>query len=326
MINFADMKRFSYKIAKGLSFIIILVIAASCLAHKNNRCGKLQALQNELNELVKGKDAKIGIAVIINDEDTIGINQCDTFPMLSVYKFPIALSLREYAILNGYNLDSKCRVTSSDLLYDTYSPMLEKYSAIDTVMISIRELLAYSLQQSDNNASDIILKYQGGAQYVQRYIDSMGISGICVTSSEAEMYQNHDLCYNNATTPLAMAELLSKFDNEFTDSMSLGIKQLMESCETGTDRLVSPITHINAVIGHKTGTGFTLPDGCLMAINDAGYVHLPNGIKYSIAVFISNSNYDMATTSRIIANISELVLRYCSTISHENERPMADDR
>lgn len=54
MINFADMKRFSYKIAKVLSFIIILVITASCLAHKNNHCGKLQALQNELNELVKG--------------------------------------------------------------------------------------------------------------------------------------------------------------------------------------------------------------------------------------------------------------------------------
>lgn len=298
-------------IIRNLTFFCVWVIAVSCLSHKNNIVPRgYTELEKELNEFVEGKDARIGIAVIINDKDTIGVNKCDTFPMLSVYKFPIALALREYCRVNGSNFDSKCRVTRSDLLYNTYSPMLETYSDIDTVMISLRELLAYSLQQSDNNASDIILNYQGGAQYVQKYMDAIGISGVSVTSSEAEMYKNNALCYDNAATPLAMAELLNKFDNEFNDSLSLDIKWLIESCATGTDRLVAPLKCTDAVVGHKTGTGFALPDGRLMAINDCGYVHLSNGIKYSIAVFISNSGYDMTATSKIIADISERVYAF----------------
>ncbi len=304
---------------KSLSFFGLFVIAVSCIAHKNSIVPKeYMKLEKELSEFIEGKDARIGIAVIINDKDTIGINQCDTFPMLSVYKFPIALALGEYCRVNGSNFDSNCRVTRSDLLYDTYSPMLEKYSDIDTVMISLGELLAYSLQQSDNNASDIILSYQGGVKYVQKYMDAIGISGICVNSSEAEMYKNNALCYDNAATPLAMAELLNMFDNDFNDSLSLDIKRLMESCATGTDRLAAPLVGTGAVVGHKTGTGFTLPDGRLMAINDCGYVHLPNGIKYSIAVFISNSGYDMAATSKIIADISERVYYFVTQMQCRN--------
>ncbi len=81
----------------------------------------------------------------------------------------------------------------------------------------------------------------------------------------------------------------------------------MENCETGTNRLVKPLLPTNAVIGHKTGTGFTLPDGRLMAVNDVGYVHTPDGHRYTIAVFIGNSGYEVAETEDLIAKISDIV-------------------
>lgn len=62
------------------------------------------------------------------------------------------------------------------------------------------------------------------------------------------------------------------------------------------------------VTGHKTGTGFELPDGRLMAVNDAGYVHLPDGRRYSIAVFIDNSGYDLEASEALIAEISRIVV------------------
>ncbi len=104
-----------------------------------------------------------------------------------------------------------------------------------------------------------------------------------------------------------MASLMDKFDREFNDSISLEIKRLMETCETGVNRLSKPLIKSNAIIGHKTGTGFTLPNGRLMAVNDAGYVHLPNGRGYSIVVFIKNSGYDSETTESMIAEISRIV-------------------
>ncbi len=44
-----------------------------------------------------------------------------------------------------------------------------------------------------------------------------------------------------------------------------------------------------------------------MAVNDAGYIYLPDNTGYAIAVFIADSAYDMNETSKIIADISEIV-------------------
>ncbi len=121
------------------------------------------------------------------------------------------------------------------------------------------------------------------------------------------MHLDNSLCYNNSATPLAMAELIYNFDLKCNDSLSLEIKKMMETCETGNSRLPKPLIPTNAIIGHKTGTGFTSPDGRLMAVNDVGYVHLPNGRRYAIAVFIENSGYDITRTEKLIAEISRIV-------------------
>lgn len=174
------------------------------------------------------------------------------------------------------------------------------------------ELLMYMLQQSDNNASDIILKAIGGAESVDRYLNRIGVNGISVRNTESEMHDDNSLCYANSSTPLAMAELMDRFEHDVDDTLSRKIKQLMETCATGTARLPKPFLPTNAIIGHKTGTGFTLPSGRLMAVNDAGYVHLPNRSRYTIAVFIENSGYDMDKTEALIAEISEIVFKRLS--------------
>lgn len=192
--------------------------------------------------------------------------------------------------------------------------MLDKYGDVDSVGIPLRELLGYSLQLSDNNASDIALKWAGGCGRVQEYLGTMDVREVKVAATEAEMYADNALCYTNVSTPLAMVGLLNRFDKEFSDSISAGIKQLMETCDTGADRLPAGFEDDAALvtIGHKTGTGFTLPDGRIMAVNDCGYVHLPDGSRYSIAVFIAESSYDMPATSQLIADISNITYKYIS--------------
>jgi len=269
-------------------------------------------LQKSLTEFVEGRDANIGIAVIIDDADTVAVNGDKEFPMLSVYKFPIALALVEYYRQNNLPLDSPIAICPGDLHPDTYSPMTERILAsseivTDTLMMPGTALLAFMLQQSDNNASDIALRVVKGARCVERYLNRVGITDVHICNSEAEMHTDNSLCYANSSTPVAMAALMDKFDREFRDSLSCEIKQMMETCETGANRLARPLMVTNAVIGHKTGTGFILPGGRIMAVNDAGYVRLPNGHRYSIAVFIENSGYDMDQTENLIAEISQIV-------------------
>lgn len=298
-------------IAKGILILTVFaVLAGTC-----SKTDKYHSLQKELTEFVSGKDARIGIAVIIDQNDTVTVNGNEAFPMLSVYKFPIALALAEDYRLNNLSFEQPVRIYKEDLHLDTYSPMTEKILAsskmiTDSLHMTTRELLTYMLQQSDNNASDIILKKTGGAQAIDHYLAGIGADGINVKNSEDEMHIDQSLCYCNSATPLAMASLMDKFDREYNDPLSVEIKQIMESCSTGTNRLAKPLLETDAAIGHKTGTGFILSDGRLMAVNDAGYVHLPDGHRYSIAVFIENSGYDMTETEALIATISEKVYSF----------------
>lgn len=83
----------------------------------------------------------------------------------------------------------------------------------------------------------------------------------------------------------------------------------METCQTGLDRLPKGLKN-GDLLGHKTGTGDINSDGKIIAINDVGYVQLSNGQKYCIAVFISDSNYDIETTSHLIGEISRMVANF----------------
>ncbi len=291
----------------GMAIAFVIIITQSC-----GKPAYVSSLQKELSEYVEDKDAAIGIAVIIDRKDTVEVNGNEVFPMLSVYKFPIAVALGDYLRSCDKIVLDPLTITQSDLNPDIYSPMREKYEGKESFQLTLDELLAYALQQSDNNASDILLGIMGGTDNTMLALKKLGIENVNVLSTEAEMYENNRLCYYNTSTPVAMTRLLDCFDHEYDDPYSRKMKLLMETCATGANRLAKPLTGTNAVIGHKTGTGFTLPDGRLMAINDVGYVHLPNGRSYSIAVFIEDSGYDMPHTEEIIADISAIVYNHVS--------------
>lgn len=292
---------------------LLILLAIALLTGMFQSCRKSEttdSLQNELIEYIKGKDATIGIAVIVDRKDTIMINGKKAFPMLSVYKFPIAVALGNYFHWSGKIIPDTISIEQSDLKPDTYSPMREKYEGDESFRLPLHEVLAFALQQSDNNASDILLKIMGGTGNAMQALKRLGIENVNIVSTEAEMYDNNELCNINSATPVDMAKMLCWFDRDLDDPYSTCIKQLMENCSTGMNRLPKPLYGTDAKFGHKTGTGFTLPNGRLMAVNDVGYVHLPNGKFYSIAVFIENSAYNMVQTEDIIAKISAIVFNH----------------
>lgn len=282
-----------------------MVIAVGCTRKADH-----DSLKQEIAELVKTSDAEIGVAVIINGSDTVSINGNQPFPMLSVYKFPIALGVGEYCRAGGFGFGDSCLITRDELHTDTWSPMSKIFTA-DSTSITIRELLDYAIRQSDNNASDILLHLIGGTAQLDNHIEYTNGDGIEIRWTEDEMHKDVGLSYENTSTPIAMARLLDNFYTACGDSLSLEIKYLMEHCETGKDRLAKPLPS-GVTIGHKTGTGDINSQGRIIAVNDVGYVVLPDGRHYVIAVFIKDSAYDMSETSELIAAISSKVYSYIS--------------
>lgn len=285
--------------------IICLVFLLSCTVSVR---AQSNALTSQLQQALAGKKAQVGVAVIIDGKDTVTLNNETYYPMYSVFKFHQALAVMDYLARNKQPLETKLHITASDLKPDTYSPLRDKYPG-GNIDMSIAELLRYTLQQSDNNACDILFNYAGGTKYADKYIRSLGITDFAIGATEEEMHQDPQKSYANRTTPLAAAELLEKFiDNRLLpDTLQAFVKQTMIECETGKDRLPQPLANTEAIIGHKTGSGDITPTGRISGMNDIGFVFLPNGHHYTIAVFVKDSDEGPQATTALIAEISRIV-------------------
>lgn len=230
---------------------------------------------------------------------------------MSVFKFHQALALADYMHHQKQPLETRLLIKKSDLKPDTYSPLRETYPQ-GGIEMSIADLLKYTLQQSDNNACDILFNYQGGPDAVNKYLHSLGIRECAVIHTENDMHENLEFCYQNWTTPLAAAKLLEIFRNEnlFDKEYKNFIYQTMVECQTGQDRLIAPLLDKKVTMGHKTGTGDRNAKGQQIGCNDIGFILLPDGHAYSIAVFVKDSEADNRENSEIIAEISRIVYEY----------------
>ena len=78
---------------KYISTILSILLVFALPAIAKDKKGELEKL---LREAIANKKAQVGIAVIINGEDTITLNNEVRYPMMSVFKFHQALSVIHY--------------------------------------------------------------------------------------------------------------------------------------------------------------------------------------------------------------------------------------
>ena len=217
---------------------------------------------------------------------TRGVNMNERFAMNSVMKFPQALYVADYLSRHGITLDSTVIVREADLMTDTWSPMLTIINGKQC--FTYAELLAYSLQQSDNNACDLLFKHCGGPAKVSRYMRKLGFLDVHLKKNERRMHRHPSLCNKNWTTPLEIVLLLDWFANHRNDTPTLQyIWHLMANCDTGLKRLPAA-TPEGGVCIHKTGTGYPSSTG-KADMADVGIYLLPDR-TIPIAVFILQAN------------------------------------
>ena len=147
------------------SFILLLCLIPTII------CAQNLSLEDQLKQAIKGKKAEIGIAVIIDGKDTVTVNNDIHYPLMSVFKFHQALALADYMGKQQQSLNFELTIKKEDLKPDTYSPLRDSFPQ-GGFNIDIADLLNYTLQQSDNNACDILFQYQGGVDTVNQYIHS----------------------------------------------------------------------------------------------------------------------------------------------------------
>lgn len=282
----------------------IAIIAALVLL-----CGRIsaQTIEDELKKIAANAKGHVGAGLfVVESENSAWLNKDDHFPMQSVYKFPIAMTVLSQVDAGKISLDELITVQKSDFISPAqHSPIRDKHPE-GNFKISIRDLLRFAVSESDGSASDLLMRKIGGAGKVMKFLKSIGISGIQVLDTEAEIGRNDSVQYRNWATPAAAVKLLYALykGNELKPQSRQLLMTLMTETETGMNRLKGLLPK-DAVVAHKTGSSRTV-NGKTAASNDIGIISLPNGKHLLAAVFISDSYAAESVREKVIAQIARI--------------------
>ena len=261
-----------------LAFLAQPVAAASSPA--------LTSLEQQLNYLVAGKSADVGIAALdLRTGESISVKGNTPFPMASTVKVAVAALYLAQVDHGRRSLD------------DTINGQ------------SARSLMARMLVHSDNRATDILLKDLGGPRALHDWLQQNGVSGLRVDRNIAQLLSDKRDLWDSrdSSTPVAMVDLLKRiYKAELIKPESRNyLMDLMAQCQTGKNRMKAMLP-FGTPVEHKTGTLNGLTD-------DVGFITMPDGRRIAVAIFARGGTdrpRTIAETARAIYDGFRSVFRW----------------
>lgn len=243
-----------------IGFVLIGIAGWSAPASKQ-ACTPTR-LRAEIAHLAKTTHGPVGVAaLVVEGGPAVAWHGEQHFPMQSVYKLPIAMTVLSQVDRGTLALNQPVRIRPVDLVPPSRgSPIRDKYPH-GTVM-TVSALLDSMMSVSDGTASDVLLHLVGGPGRVMAYLHGLGASNIVVATPEKEMALNEQVQYWNWATPSAMAGLLRTLQSgrglsPISRQRLLG---LMIGSTTGPDRIRGRLP-AGTIVAHKTGTSGMVENG-----------------------------------------------------------------
>lgn len=295
---------FLYIIMCNMRKILVLLLCAGCVFAQ--AADPERELRKAVENVIGDKRMTVGVAYM-DGENTFTYNNDTRYPLLSVFKLHVAVAVLMKMQTEGTPLTDSVRVRESQMRKDTYSPMLKVYPR-GGFCISIKDLLSFSVAESDNNAADILIDYAGGIGQVDIMMRKAGLRDFSLSETEAAMHEDRSRCYNNWSTPMSVVRLLREvfeggcLSAEYRDCL----QNIMFATVTGTDKIRSGLSD-GMRLAHKTGSSDRV-NGIKTADNDAGAIRLADGRTVYIAVFVMDSAEDDAVNAKVIGDITRLLL------------------
>lgn len=286
---------------KLISILVIFLIINSC-ATKNNE----NELKNKIEKIISTENGDFGVSIIDENNNIVEINGKKHYPLLSTFKFPIALTILHKVEKRELSMQQQIFIKKEELLENTWSPFKEKHPD-GNISISLEEAINWMIVYSDNNLTDILLRLLGGTETVEKFIDD---ENFVIKNNEYEMHRDWNSQFINKSTPNSFAQLLKKFSEGkiLNSENTKWLYQSMVKSETGVKRLKGKLPNVK--IAQRAGTSFTNDEGITGAINNVGIMELPNNQKIYIAVFVHNTSEEFSKGEEIIADIAKTTYEF----------------
>ena len=273
---------------------LIVACAAAAIA---SGAGAAERADKALKTIQKRIGGRLGVHVLDSQSGRrFGIDENSRYAMASTFKVALAAALLWQIDRKAFTLDHRLAISKAALV--AQSPGVEVKLMAGAEAMTVRDLIAAAITQSDNTAANLLLRAIGGPSALTEFFRTIGDDITRLDRYETELNSNVPEDPRDTTTPRAMVDsLLAIFTRDVLTIASRALLiDWMTASRTGLDRVRAGLPKSwNA--GDKTGGG---ANG---AINDIVIGYPPERRPIFIAVYMSES---MLTTPELNAAHAEI--------------------
>jgi beta-lactamase class A len=304
---------------------LIGVVGITMLLGASQPAVPARDLAAELQRISARAPGTLGVAVIdVASGRTVSVRGREWFPMMSVYKLPIAIHALRVAQQGTLDLEQRVTLRSEDRR-PGLSPLSRAIEERGPQTHSLRELLSSMIRISDNAASDTLLRLAGGPPAVMATLRALKIDGIHVDRFELDFAADYyGVCCVQRERPFSLdrfaaavarvpdaqrrraaaAYLRDRRDSAQPEAMALLLARLVRGELLDAADTAWLIAEMSEMHTRDTRLRAGLPPGTLAALrpgtsgqtagiraahNDNAIVRLPDGRYLVIAAFLKGA-------------------------------------
>ena len=318
-------------------FIMALAVsAAASLGPAYAQTTEGQSVGPAIERIATKLAGRIGFAAQeIGGDEVIAFNSDETFAMASTYKVAIAAAVLDRVDRGELSLDHMVEITPDMMMIGDAA--LSDTFVHPGLQLSVANLIEIMITESDNTATDISMGLAGGPEAVTEYLRRLGITDFRIDRTTGEIIGEFYGLPGPATMKVAAEafvtrpELMTTMGDRNLDfeadprdhATPLAMLQLLLAIDSGTatsaesrDFLIDVMSRTRTGAGRLKGL---LPRGTPVAnktgtiggvANDVGYITLPDGRRFAIAVFTKSSETSEADRDRAIAEVARSLFDY----------------
>ena len=235
--------------------------------------------------------------------ETLAFRAYDRFAMCSTFKAVLAGQVLAAVDAGTQSLDRKLTWTADDLQH--WSPIVEKGDG--ATGLSVAELCAGAVSQSDNTAANLLLDAHGGPAGLTAWLRTIGDETTRLDRKEPELNAGTPGDPRDTTTPAAMAATLRTLllGDALSPTSRARLTDWMLATTTGDARLRAGLSGWR--VADKTGTSGTTHS------NDIAVAWPPGGgAPVVVVVYFAESSATPAQRDAVIAEVGRIAAAWAT--------------
>lgn len=263
-------------------------------------------IQTKLAALEKSFDGRLGVSAIdTRNNHQIEYRSKERFPIQSTFKIIAVSAILKNSLADSNLLQQKINYQKYDLV--VWSPITEKYLSEG---MTISELCKAAISNSDNTATNLIMKNLGGPKAVTAFAHSIGDRMFRLDNWEPVLNSNPN-DKQDTSTPSEMRKGLQKLTlgNVLAAPQKNQLVTWMKDNKVGTTRIRAGVP-LGWIVADKTGGGE------YGIANDIGIVWPPNSAPIVVAIYTVQNKENATPRDDVVASAMQLIVQEFSNAHH----------